>query len=494
MTIGLDGLEKLNWGYVVITTPNGILDHEEAMRQNVGGQVLGFFHKELVFLVCVNGHQEATLLLPYMQQSLSCPSLQQLFFFHICSSLYPVHHYSSLFSFPLPFLQRAYTQWGSSTSGLIYDRGSPRGRRRREHISIRKESNAYCISNPATMGVSCNYASSILLCTEDNSSILVFDEDEELGINRKAQWSGLGKICEQKTSFFRDSFFLCSSHSEECLFALLKKESEHTPAKEYAQRLMRGSLDISVHAYYSFGPLSAYLSINYLDRFLSAYELSIGNAKYVFEAKTIQRMELLVLSTLEWRMHFVTPFSFMDYFVHKFSNGSPPKQSEINHCIELILNTCRENCLIEFKPSEVAATAVALAVLGNANKLLIDNVLNHCAYMEKDKVMKCYEVIQDMRLVEMRSSLVSKAPQTPVGVLDVTCLSYTSAETTACLGSNSQSCAAVKRRRKERMVDLIEAEAQPKNSTDHRAHARWLGHDSHPPCSVEWSWVPFGNA
>ncbi|KAG0495245.1 hypothetical protein HPP92_006239 [Vanilla planifolia] len=45
--------------------------------------------------------------------------------------------------------------------------------------------------------------------------------------------------------------------------------------------------------------------------------------------------------------------------------------------------------------------------------------------MEKDKVMKCYEVIQDMRLVEMRSSLVSMAPQTPVGVLDVTCLSYT---------------------------------------------------------------------
>ncbi|KAG0495297.1 hypothetical protein HPP92_006291 [Vanilla planifolia] len=66
----------------------------------------------------------------------------------------------------------------------------------------------------------------------------------------------------------------------------------------------------------------------------------------------------------------------------------------------------------KFKPSEVAA-AVALAVLGNANKLLIDNVLNHCAYMEKDKVMKCYKVIQDMRLVEMRSSWVSKAPQTP---------------------------------------------------------------------------------
>ncbi|KAI4306353.1 hypothetical protein L6164_029637 [Bauhinia variegata] len=32
------------WGYVVITTPEGILDHEEAQKRNVGGQVLGYFH------------------------------------------------------------------------------------------------------------------------------------------------------------------------------------------------------------------------------------------------------------------------------------------------------------------------------------------------------------------------------------------------------------------------------------------------------------------
>ncbi|OMO91634.1 Ribosomal protein S8 [Corchorus olitorius] len=32
------------WGYVVISTPDGILDHEEAIKRNVGGQVLGYFH------------------------------------------------------------------------------------------------------------------------------------------------------------------------------------------------------------------------------------------------------------------------------------------------------------------------------------------------------------------------------------------------------------------------------------------------------------------
>ncbi|KAG9451316.1 hypothetical protein H6P81_011281 [Aristolochia fimbriata] len=30
-------LPTRQWGYVVITTPNGVLDHEEAIRQNVGG-------------------------------------------------------------------------------------------------------------------------------------------------------------------------------------------------------------------------------------------------------------------------------------------------------------------------------------------------------------------------------------------------------------------------------------------------------------------------
>ncbi|KDP33750.1 hypothetical protein JCGZ_07321 [Jatropha curcas] len=32
------------YGYVVITTPDGVLDHEQAKDRNVGGQVLGYFH------------------------------------------------------------------------------------------------------------------------------------------------------------------------------------------------------------------------------------------------------------------------------------------------------------------------------------------------------------------------------------------------------------------------------------------------------------------
>lgn len=42
--IVIDDFVHMQWGYVVITTPNGVLDHEEAIRQNVGGQVLGYFY------------------------------------------------------------------------------------------------------------------------------------------------------------------------------------------------------------------------------------------------------------------------------------------------------------------------------------------------------------------------------------------------------------------------------------------------------------------
>ncbi|GAV91077.1 Ribosomal_S8 domain-containing protein, partial [Cephalotus follicularis] len=40
----LKALPTNQWGYVVITTPDGVLDHEEAIKLSVGGQVLGYFH------------------------------------------------------------------------------------------------------------------------------------------------------------------------------------------------------------------------------------------------------------------------------------------------------------------------------------------------------------------------------------------------------------------------------------------------------------------
>lgn len=46
--------------------------------------------------------------------------------------------------------------------------------------------------------------------------------------------------------------------------------------------------------------------------------VQVEESKYLFEAKTIQRMELLVLSTLQWKMNPVTPMSFFDHIARRF--------------------------------------------------------------------------------------------------------------------------------------------------------------------------------
>ncbi|KAK2439317.1 40S ribosomal protein S15a-1 [Trifolium repens] len=42
------------WGYVVITTPDGVLDHEEAARRNVGGQFMHDERDALDLMLCGN--------------------------------------------------------------------------------------------------------------------------------------------------------------------------------------------------------------------------------------------------------------------------------------------------------------------------------------------------------------------------------------------------------------------------------------------------------
>ena len=61
----------------------------------------------------------------------------------------------------------------------------------------------------------------------------------------------------------------------------------------------------------------------------------------MFEAKTIQRMELLVLSRLKWKMHAITPFSFIDYFVSKMSVGEHVARVSLSKSSQLILSTIK---------------------------------------------------------------------------------------------------------------------------------------------------------
>lgn len=63
-----------------------------------------------------------------------------------------------------------------------------------------------------------------------------------------------------------------------------------------------------------------------------------------FESKVIQRMELLVLCTLEWKMGSITPFAFLHHFISKFCGECRPKEL-VSRAVELIMTITKGNCI-----------------------------------------------------------------------------------------------------------------------------------------------------
>ncbi|KAF6142212.1 hypothetical protein GIB67_037130 [Kingdonia uniflora] len=114
-------------------------------------------------------------------------------------------------------------------------------------------------------------------------------------------------------------------------------------------------------------------------------QMEVEECKFIIEAKTIQRMELLVLSTLKWRMRVVTPFTFMDYFFRKNNDDLPPPRSQISRLVELILTLTRGIEYLEFKPSEVAAV-VSISIIRETN--LNKSTIDHVSHEDESKTSK----------------------------------------------------------------------------------------------------------
>ncbi|GAU23700.1 hypothetical protein TSUD_304750 [Trifolium subterraneum] len=332
-----------------------------------------------------------------------------------------------------------------------------------------------------------------LLCTEEDSS--VFDDgvdsmEEVYEDSWRPRFDDNRRNQQQRFGVVPDELPL---QSEDCLVLMLEKESQQWPGVDYLNRLQSGVLDVGarnevidwiqkVQAHFGFGPLCAYLSINYMDRFLAAYELpkgrawtmqllavacislaakveetcvpmtldlQIGESKFVFEAKTIQRMELLVLSTLKWRMQSITPFSFIEYFLSKITDNDDKSSltSSISQSTQLISNTIKGIDFLGFKPSEIAA-AVATCVVGETQAIDTNKSISTLIqYIEKERLLKCIEKVQEMlslsnvvTVKDSSASSVPNVPQSPIGVLDTLCFSQKSDDTNVGVGGGGGSC------------------------------------------------------
>ncbi|XP_052196765.1 cyclin-D4-1-like [Diospyros lotus] len=304
-----------------------------------------------------------------------------------------------------------------------------------------------------------------LLCTETN--YWCFDDldsvnPEEQTHETNNQPLGFKDFGSESES---EPFFGLPLQSEECLSFMAERERAYLPRDDYLKRLRSGELDLGmrkealdwiwkVHAHFGFGPLSLWLSTNYLDRFLSVYQmpkdtiwatqllavacfslaakmeevtvpqlvdLQIGEAKFVFEGITIERMELVVLNHLKWKLRAYTPFSFLDYFIRKINDDQKLSSgSLISRSIQLIISTTRGIDFLEFMPSEIAA-AVAISVSAEVTGVTIDKALSCLTHVEEGRVVKCLDLIRDLPLVTIEASNVAagaSCPQSPIGVLD----------------------------------------------------------------------------
>uniref|UniRef100_A0A7N0T7B3 Uncharacterized protein n=1 Tax=Kalanchoe fedtschenkoi TaxID=63787 RepID=A0A7N0T7B3_KALFE len=230
---------------------------------------------------------------------------------------------------------------------------------------------------------------------------------------------------------------------EESVMGLVKDEKRCVLGWEYASRLESEPQEASareesiawirkVAAFYGFQPLTAYLSISYLDRFLSALQFPETNGwpyqllsvaclslaakmeellvpslidlqmegvvtKNIFEPKTVQRMELLVLSVMGWRLRSITPFNFLAFFAYKLDPNGRYCDFLSSQASDIILAAVSDARILQYRPSCIAAAAI-LSVANIIQGLShVDSEIAElwCDGLSGEKIIACCGILQD---------------------------------------------------------------------------------------------------
>ncbi|XP_071706475.1 cyclin-D1-1-like [Rutidosis leptorrhynchoides] len=240
-------------------------------------------------------------------------------------------------------------------------------------------------------------------------------------------------------------FYYCPDF-DESIAEFIEEERKFVPGIDYVERFQSHVLDASareesvawilkVQRLYGFQPLTAYLAVNYLDRFIycrgfpvangwplqllsvtclslaakmeeplvpSLLDLQVEGAKFTFEPRTIRRMEFLVLGVLDWRLRSVTPFSFIGFFAHKIDPSATYTGFLISRATQIILSNVQEASLLEYWPSCIAAATILCAAsdLSNFSLINAEHAESWCDGLSKEKITKCYRLVQGVSPLE----------------------------------------------------------------------------------------------
>ncbi|KAG9135337.1 hypothetical protein Leryth_015228 [Lithospermum erythrorhizon] len=166
-------------------------------------------------------------------------------------------------------------------------------------------------------------------------------------------------------------------------------------------------------------------------------DFQVEECKFVFEAKTIRRMEILVLSTLQWKMNPVTPLSFIDFIIRRLGLMDRLSWEFLNKCERLLLAVISDCRFTVYLPSEMA-TATMLEVISNLKPST--DFKNNCVHHDKGQVEECCRLIKEVAAtIHWNSSSkrrLASLPKSPKGVMDVSFSSESSNESWAVASSS----------------------------------------------------------
>lgn len=264
------------------------------------------------------------------------------------------------------------------------------------------------------------------------------------------------------------NFVIKNSDSDEYLSSLLANEqkSYHLSSQNDSYLLSARKEAIfwikSTSSRFGFSALTVILAVNYLDRcFLCSNGLRLQDDKpwmkqlsavaslslaakveethvpflldlqmlnddhnnaFVFEPKTIRRMELLILSTLNWRMNPVTAISFVQCILTKTEDDNYNGGEILNNCERMLLSVLEDWRWVQFSPATWASAAM-IHVMGK--ELHEIQILFDMLQVPKERVGECYEVIMELIGGENKRKSCYFEASSPKEVIN-SCFSYES--------------------------------------------------------------------
>ncbi|XP_073158222.1 putative cyclin-D6-1 [Henckelia pumila] len=256
-------------------------------------------------------------------------------------------------------------------------------------------------------------------------------------------------------------------HQYDGVPSLFANESQHMPcllsfqSSESRFTIRRRALALISHAKFSYhlDPLLVYLAVNYIDRFISKHEIldkrpwishilvvaclslaaKMRNSDlsailadlsreegFEFDSRSVQRMETIILATLQWRMRSITPFSFLGYFVSFFEiQDSSLTQALIHRASDIIFNVQTVLKILEHNPSTTAASALLCAIQElmpqRASSSL--SAISSCEYLDRDRLLDCLGSMQEIATTAGCEPSPGSCTLTPTSVLDRQCTS-----------------------------------------------------------------------